>query len=286
MVNFILLTGVSGAGKSTVCHAFEEKGYRIVENVPVAAVSAVLDSIVADENAYGKTVLIQTLDLAKETYHVVAARQNIQRQFMVLDCAHDELLARFRLTRHVHPLQSRGLSLEEALEEDAEAVALVRPLADLYIDTTGMEPQALREIDMANIEGELGGNLVVRFTSFGYKFGVPRDAEIVFDCRNVPNPYWNKMLRPFTGLDKPIVDWLQDHKEVEEAFDSMVKYLTYFLEKARKDRRNYVSIDLGCSGGQHRSVYFAQRLCEYFSKEYLTFVTHREIGRYRGKNDG
>lgn len=286
MVQLLLLSGVSGAGKSTVHHAFEEKGYRIVENVPVPALDALIDSLIADEGAYGKTALIQTLDLAKDSWTKIVTRSGVDARFVLLDCAHDELLARFRLTRHVHPLQSRGLTLEEAMEQDAEAMELIRPLADLYIDTTGMQASALREVALANIEGTMGDRMVVRFTSFGYKFGVPRDAEIVFDCRNVPNPYWNKELRPLTGLDQPIIQWLEDRKEVEEAFQAMVTYLTYFIEKARKDRRNYVSINLGCSGGQHRSVYFAQRLCDYFSKDYLTFVTHREIGRYVGRDDG
>ncbi len=283
MIDLILLSGASGAGKSTVCHAFEERSFRIVENVPLLALPATVDAMVQDEDYYAKTLLILTLDQLKDAQTYLRTREDIHLTVVILDCGQHELLSRFRLTRHVHPLQSRGISLEEAILKDKETITHIRPVADLYLDTTGMEAGALREIALASIGGEEGDHLIVRFTSFGYKFGVPRDAETVFDCRNVPNPFWVPELRPLTGLDKPIIDWLEQHEETEESFREMVTYITYYLEKARKDKRNYVSISLGCSGGQHRSVYFAERLYQHFKKDYKAFVSHREIARYRGK---
>lgn len=283
MIDVILLSGASGAGKSTLCHAFEERGLRLIENVPLDVLPTCVDAMVQNESYYAKSAIILTLDQFKDAQIYLRKREDIHLSVILLDCGQHELLSRFRLTRHVHPLQSQGLSLEEAIGKDKETIASLRPVADLYLDTTGLEPSALRELALANIEGEEGGHLVVRFTSFGYKYGVPRDAETVFDCRNVPNPFWVKELRPLTGLDQPIIDWLESHEETEESYQEMATYLTYYLEKARKDKRNYVSISLGCSGGQHRSVYFAERLYNHFKKEYKAFVNHREIARYRGK---
>ena len=283
MIDVILLSGASGAGKSTVCHAFEERGFRIVENVPLGALPATIDAMVANPSYYAKVALILTLDQLKDAQAYLRTREDIDLTVVILDCGQHELLSRFRLTRHVHPLQSQGLSLEEAILKDKETITHIRPVADLYLDTTGMDVATLREVALANIEGEEISHLVVRFTSFGYKYGVPRDAETIFDCRNVPNPFWIKELRPLTGLDQPIIDWLEKHEETEESYQEMVTYLTYYLAKARKDKRNYVSISLGCSGGQHRSVYFAERLYNHFKNEYKAFVTHREIARYKGK---
>ncbi len=279
-MKLLLLTGVAGAGKSTVCHAFEERGYRIVENVPLGALDAMVDACLPDVE-YAKTVLTVGLGEAAKALEILRSREGLDVIFMVLDCTHDQLLARFRLTRHVHPLQSKGMTLDEAIKADAIAIDAIRPLADIYIDTTGWEAASLREVTLGEVEGTHGNDLVVRFLSFGYKFGVPRDAEIVFDCRHVPNPYWVKELRRFTGLDNEIIEWLEARPQTDEAFEAMTQYLSYFLQKARKDRRNFVSVSLGCSGGQHRSVYFAERLAKYFSKDYATFVTHREMARYR-----
>ena len=283
MVRLILLSGASGAGKSTICHGLEERGFRVLENVPLSALSTVAKALVGGKPKYDDTVLSMPIEEAVEAYNLLKKEPDIAVTFVLLYCSKDELLSRYRLTRHTHPLQSTGLTLAQAIEQDRLAIQQARNLADIYIDSTGTNPVLLQNMALASLLGEEGKKLFVRFTSFGYKYGVPEDAEIVLDCRHVPNPYWDKSLRPLTGLDKPIVDWLESHEEVEAAFQAMTNYLSYFFKQARHDGRHYVAVDLGCTGGQHRSVYFAQRLMDYFSKDYLTFVTHRDITRYLPK---
>lgn len=280
MKTVMLLSGVSGAGKTSIAHVFEERGYRVMENIPNAALPMALQEIISSP-AYDKTLIIMEIRHAAHAHEIIAKTEGITPYFILLDCQKSELLSRYRLTRHVHPLQFKNLSLEECIDQDAANMKLVRGLADLYIDTTGLSPADLRRIAILHIEGKENKKLTIVFSSFGYKYGIPEDSDIVFDCRNVPNPFWNPELRPYTGLDQPIIDFLEECPEVETAFLKMKDYLEYFFLTAEQSGRSYVSVDIGCSGGQHRSVYFAQRLYEYFSAKRNCVVNHREMHRYK-----
>lgn len=280
MRKVFLLTGVSGAGKSTISHVFEEFGYRIIENAPNVVLPSLAEEIIKND-AYERTVLIVEIRHAAHAISILRQLPNLEVLVCALDCAAHELLTRYRLTRHIHPLQAKGLTLEECLEKDAADMKNVRPLADLYLDTTGLSVSELRRLAFAHL-APAGDKMVVTFSSFGYKYGIPQDAELIFDCRNVPNPFWDPSLRSLTGLDKPVIDFLSAHKETEELFNRMTDYLDYFLPSANAGGRNYVNVDLGCSGGQHRSVYFAQALYEHYKAKYICFVSHREMKRYIG----
>ena len=133
------------------------------------------------------------------------------------------------------------------------------------------------------IDGKKGSHMVVRLTSFAYKYGVPRDAEVVLDCRLVPNPYWVEELRPFTGVDPEIIFFLESKKEVGDALEAMERYLRHYLSHAEEMNRPHVSVYLGCTGGQHRSVYFAEKLGKLLEKDYSCMVSHRDLSRYRKK---
>ena len=280
MRKVFLLTGVSGAGKSTISHVFEEFGYRIIENAPNVVLPALAEEIIKND-AYERTVLIVEIRHAAHAISILRQLPNLEVLVCVLDCSPHELLTRYRLTRHIHPLQAKGLSLEDCLEKDAFDMQNVRPLADLYLDTTGLSVSELRHIAFAHL-APAGDKMVVTFSSFGYKYGIPQDAELIFDCRNVPNPFWDPKLRSLTGLDQPVIDFLKAHEETDELFKKMTDYLDYFLPSAKVGGRNYVNVDLGCSGGQHRSVYFAQALYEHYKGKYICFVSHREMKRYLG----
>ena len=283
MIRVVLLTGVSGAGKSTACHAFEERGYRLVENVPVSALPAVVSSFLKEEDSYGKTVLLFSCQEAYEAIAYLKTISEIELKVVLLDCNTAELFSRYRLTRHVHPRQADGLSLEEALEKDRVDMEKLRPEAQLYLDTTSLTPKDLQEIILTMIDGKKGSHMVVRLTSFAYKYGVPRDAEVVLDCRLVPNPYWVEELRPFTGVDPEIIFFLESKKEVGDALEAMERYLRHYLSHAEEMNRRYVSVYLGCTGGQHRSVYFAEKLGKLLKKDYSCMISHRDLSRYRKK---
>jgi UPF0042 nucleotide-binding protein len=285
MQNIIVLSGVSGAGKSTITHAFEEKGYRTIENIPNFLLPDLLSEFKANPVSYEKVVLIFEIRHAMTAIRTITEKSGIEFKVFLLDCSKPELLRRFRLTRHVHPLQTRGLSLEEALDNDRKHLEEVRQFADIVVDTTGISDADLRRIAFANIDGSSVGRMVVTFSSFGYKYGVPQDAEIVFDCRCLPNPYWVPELKKLTGLDAPVIAFLDSQKECKPYFDKMCDFLDYYLDQCQKAGRNYITIYSACSGGQHRSVYFTEKLFARYREHYICLCSHREMGRYANKED-
>jgi len=280
MIKLVILTGVSGAGKSTIGHTFEEKNYRIIENIPEAVFPNLLRVVKDNPAKYGRTVVQTTLEEARPIIELARADKEISTSVLALDCSIQELRSRFRLTRHVHPLEANGKTLEECLDHDRKLMEKIRPLADLYIDTTNLASTDLRKIAFNAIDGENQNRMTVTFASFGYKFGIPQDAEIIFDTRIVPNPFWVKGLKDYTGLDKPVIDFLEAQPESKTLLSHISDYLDFYLEKLDKEGRNYVFIDVGCSGGQHRSVYFAQKLYERYKGKYISTIVHRELPRY------
>lgn len=283
MNNIIVLTGVSGAGKTTISHAFEERGYRVIENLPNVVLPMFLEEVINKGDVYAKTLLIIEIRHAVTAISIISQEKRIKSTVLVLDCQQNELLTRYRLTRNIHPLQAKGCSLEDAIKYDAEVMKSVRPLADLYVDTTGLTPAKLREKVIISLVGDYHSRMMVVFSSFGYKYGMPQDAETVIDCRNVPNPFWVNELKHTTGLDSECKEWLDNQKDCDDFFKSVIEYLNPFLEMAKKCGRQYVSICFGCSGGQHRSIYFAEKAYKYYqeSNKYLCSIIHRELPRYK-----
>ena len=284
MLSIIVLSGVSGAGKSTILHAFEEKGYRMIENIPNALWPALFTEIKSKPESFEKVVIVVEIRHALTAIRTVKKIEDINFRSIVLDCSKEELLKRFRLTRHVHPLQARGLSLEEGIEHDRRNIEEVRPFADIYLDTTRLSNKELRQFAMFALDETFENRMVVTFASFGYKYGVPQDADIVFDCRFLPNPFWIDELKTLTGLDQPVIDYLDSQKECQPYFEKMCAFLDHYLEECQKAGRNYIVIYTGCSGGQHRSVYFAEKLMRRFSDKYRCMLAHRELARYIQKD--
>ena len=287
MVNIVFLSGVSGAGKSTICHAFEERGYRIVENIPNVLLPSFLELCVANPGSYGAVVLVVDLRHARTAMKILSSFEGIRLTKILLDCSIPELEKRFRITRHVHPMDSKGFSLTEAMEFDAETMKVVRADADLYVDTTGLTSNALREVILMSLFAWQEEKMAVVFSSFGYKYGVPTDAELVFDCRILPNPYWVPELKGLSGKSEEVKEFLENKKETGEFAKRIERFLDFYLKKAKEDGKSRVCVYFGCSGGQHRSVYFAERFYAYYSKLYSCVVNHREMNRhYEIDDDG
>ena len=284
MQSIIVLSGVSGAGKSTILHAFEEKGYRMIENIPNVLLPALMTEIKTKPESFDKVVIVVEIRHAMTAIRTVKKAEDIHFRSIILDCSKEELLKRFRLTRHVHPLQARGLSLEECLEQDRKNIADVHPFADIYIDTTRLSNKELRQLAMYALDESFENRMVVTFASFGYKYGVPQDADIVFDCRFLPNPFWIDELKALTGLDQPVIDYLDSQHDCLPYFDKMCAFLEHYLDECQKAGRNYIVIYTGCSGGQHRSVYFAEKLMKRFEGKYHCMLAHRELARYVKKD--
>lgn len=280
MSKFVILTGVSGAGKSTISHAFEERNFQIVENIPYEVFPSFLKTIDQNPLKFERVECVVRLDDAEKIIPLARQDPNLETQVIVLDCSVPELRSRYRLSRHIHPLEASGLTLEQAIAHDKATMASVRPLADLYIDTTGLQSTDLRKTVFCSLDSGKDTKMAVIFASFGYKYGIPQDAEIVLDTRIVPNPFWVKGLSNLTGLDKPVIDFLNAQPECPILFQHMCDYLDYYLPRLEKEGRSFVFVDIGCSGGQHRSVYFAERLYQRYKTQYLCTISHRELPRY------
>ncbi len=277
MIKAVLLYGPFDSGKIVLTPLFQKHGYAIHDNLPLPLYEPLL---VSNDNLDDRFLLFNVdIEDMKTVRAILNKQEGVEVTTICLSTEVDELRSRLRLNRDSHPLQKRGLSLDEAIKEEHERLLKVREDGDVYIDTTGMTSETLVSL----VEKELFSNdegLSILFESFGYKYGVPSDADVVFDCRLVPNPFWEPSLRDKTGLDPEVINYLNSHKEVEDFYCSMVAFLDNYLEKIKNKNVKRVTVCLGCSGGQHRSIYFAERLFSHYQKKYLSTINHRELERY------
>lgn len=279
MLEIVLLTGHSGAGKTTAQYVFEESGYLTMDNILPFALDATLDYLLSVSNKHNKVLFIMQPQFAIEAIELIKTRRgNISLKTIVLNCDYKILLKRFKLSRHVHPTSVLNkISLTDALNADKEYIEELKPLADYVIDTTTMEALDLRKFLFGILNDKKAGHVSLVFMSFGQKYGNPLDADLILDTRALPNPYWDDKLRHLTGLDKEIDRYLESFDIVNETFKDMTTYLDKYLDLVQKDGRGNYTIGVCCSGGKHRSVYFAKKLGDYYASKYNTYVFHRDI---------
>ncbi len=286
----LLVTGLSGAGKSTVLKVLEDLGWEVVDNLPLALLDALIDAPVQRSAAnrpiavgidsrsrgFKPALLVKRMKELRE-----AGGRDMQTLF--LDCAGAELERRFSETRRRHPLSGSAAhdanvgmlkSLEEAIEHERELVANLAEFGH-QIDTSNLSANALRAWVKAFVESTRG-SLMLTFESFGFKRGVPLDADLVFDVRTLPNPHYDARLRPLTGLDQPVIDFLRAQPAVHEMIDDIYGFVARWLPHFRADNRSYLTVAIGCTGGQHRSVHIAQTLATRFAGESNVIVRHRD----------
>jgi UPF0042 nucleotide-binding protein len=284
-MKMVLVSGVAGAGKTTFASVCEEKGYHVIEELPVSMIPSLLDVFKAKPEEYAKNALFVNIVKVEDAANLLRSDPAFETTVVGLDCTRDVLLTRFRLTRHIHPLQPKGYTLEEALEMDEKAMKETQPILDIYIDTTGLTEKDLRK-KAAAILGDQQSPLNVIFSSFGYKYGLPRDAEIVIDARALANPFWVKELSRLTGLDKPVIQYIRQDPRTAPFLEKLYGVLDPYFQAAVEEGRSYCTIDVGCSGGQHRSVFVAEELFAHYKNQYACTVYHREINRYvEGEKD-
>jgi len=277
MIDLVVITGIQGAGKTLTLYNFEENGYYVCDNVPLDVVPALLDTFIKDQKKYAKVAVAVSLENAEKTYELTKNYGDFNIKFLGLDCDKNELLSRYRLSRKKHPSESHGESLEKAIDNEKETMKSLRLLFTNYIDTTKLTKDELRRHLIATMMCGKGIDFLVTFVSFGYKVAVPQDIETVFDVRLLPNPYWDKKLRPLTGKDEAIKKFVLDNPTTQEYLKQVISYLTYYLNNLRASERNHANIGIACSGGQHRSVVIAEYLADYFSKDFYTEVIHKDL---------
>lgn len=280
-MKLIIVSGRSGSGKSILLRHLEDLGYYVVDNLPFKllpqlletlatthpAIAVSLDSRNLPQDPAETTMLLEDLDDSGNTVDVI-----------YLDANDSTLLKRYSESRRKHPLSSANISLQEAISKERALLDPIVNRADLMIDTHSLRAHDLMNILRERILPRDGSSLSLLFQSFGYKYGIPRDADYVFDIRCLPNPYWDAALRPLTGLDQPVIDFLSQHDNVTDMETSIIEFLEKFIPSFEADRRSYLTVAIGCTGGQHRSVYMVERLANHFRTAYPHVqIRHREV---------
>jgi RNase adapter protein RapZ len=279
-IRLIIISGVAGAGKTTVASVCEEHAYYVVEDIPLKMFPSLLDLFKKEPANYSKVAIFVSLDNAEDFIKTAKTDPHFNVSALGLDCSIDILMGRFKLTRHIHPLQPKGYTLIDALKSDERLMGQVRSYFDIYLDTSGLSEKDLRKLTSHFLGDKKSMRMNVCFSSFGYKFGLPRDAEVVIDARVLKNPYWVPELSRLTGLDKAVIAYIDADPKTSPFMKKLFSLLEDYLLAAEEEGRNFVFIDIGCSGGQHRSVYVTERLYDHFKNKYNCAVTHRELSRY------
>jgi len=282
-MRLIIVSGLSGSGKSVALHLLEDIDFYCVDNIPAALLKPFIShTIRGKDDVYPRTAVgLDARNRAKEieTVPVLVAelrRSGINCEVLYLHASDEVLLKRYAETRRKHPLVSGEVSLREAIASERRLLEPITSAADLVIDTSNMGVHALRERIRERIDRRREGRLGLMFESFGYKHGIPGDADFVFDVRTLPNPYWEHSLRGLTGRDPPVIAYLASHPSVGRLTAALVEFLTARIAEFAQANRSYLTIAVGCTGGQHRSVYIAERLAEHFRQSYPEVMTRHD----------
>ncbi len=283
-MKLIIVSGRSGSGKTTCLHLLEDLEYYCVDNIPASLLPSLAKRL-ADERLHLARVAVSIDarnipdDLLRfpQIYDALQA-QSIDSQIIFLDADDNIIIKRFSETRRKHPLTNQQMGLMEAVAYEKQLLEPIAGIADLTINTSGFSIHQLRDMIRSRVAGSDGNGLALQFQSFGFKFGVPVDADLVYDARCLPNPHWIEQLRPLSGLDQPVIDYLSGQTEVEEMCTDIADYLTRWLPRFESNNRRYITVAIGCTGGQHRSVFLCEKLGRHFEGcGYNVQVRHKEL---------
>lgn len=284
-MELVLISGLSGSGKSVALRVLEDRGYYCVDNMPVVMLG-VLVNLLDDEGVARAAIAIDArsgggMDKLPERIQRLQEREH-KLTFLFLDAQDEVLIKRFSETRRRHPLGSETRTLMEAIGEERR---LLQPITDLghRLDTSYLKPAGLREWVLQATEAPINEGLTLLFQSFGFKHGLPQDGDLVFDVRCLPNPYYDPELRPLTGKDEPVVQFLEAEPQVLQMREDIRRFVSTWLPAYQKDNRAYLTVAIGCTGGQHRSVYLAEWLGRQFSGQApRVLVRHRTLASQGG----
>ncbi|KXU52035.1 hypothetical protein HMPREF3037_00453 [Candidatus Stoquefichus sp. KLE1796] len=276
-IEVVVVTGMSGAGKTQAMAIFENMEYRCIDNYPVALLKEFGD-LMRTSTKYAKVAMAVSLGDAILAVRVLSNMDWIDLTVIFLDCDDEVLLSRYKQTRRSHPLMIGNMasSLMEAIHFEREMADPVSKLANIIIDTTLLKPTKLQ--DKLEIYFHKGNQDTFRvsFVSFGYKHGVPRDADLLLDVRFLPNPFYIEELRNLTGNDKAVYDYVMEQAETKEFIEKTITYYDYLLKKYEEEGKMQMIIGIGCTGGQHRSVTLTNYFADYYSKYYQVYKWHRD----------
>ncbi len=280
-MNFFIVSGLSGSGKTIALQALEDAGFYCIDNLPAALVPQFAEHL----RSYGEKNAAIGLDARNRAFlsdvpEALAQLETlgIRYRIIFLQAEEDVLVKRYKETRRRHPMVGEDTSLLEAIELERKLLEPLAYGASLRVDTTHTTPHDLRNQLRNFVRGEETPGMTLLFESFGYKNGTPLDADFVFDVRCLPNPHWEPALRHRTGLEDPVVQYMEKHAEVHAMYEELKRFLETWLPQFGREDRSYVTIALGCTGGVHRSVYLVHRLAKHFTtRGYKIQVRHREL---------
>ncbi len=288
-MRLIIVSGLSGSGKSVALNMLEDLGFYCVDNMPAGLLPGFIAYTVrTSEPSYLRTAVgvdarNRPEDLADVPRLVAELRRSgIGCEVLFLRADNDALLKRFSETRRRHPLSRDGIGLQEALEQEQRLLAPVAGAADLTVDTSRLSVHELRELVRERVVDRAASGPSLLFESFAYRHGVPDDADFVFDARALPNPYWDPALREYTGRDPSVVSFLDGQEDVARFLADLTQFLERWLPSLVRSNRSYLTVAVGCTGGQHRSVYLAEKLAAHFNGRLgRALIRHRDLASRR-----
>jgi UPF0042 nucleotide-binding protein len=283
-VRLVIISGLSGSGKSVALHALEDLGFYCIDNIPMTLLRSFVDELLLRNDPAFENVGVgldarnrRRTDIAEIPALVKQLRVNgVGCEVVFLETDDKVLLSRFSETRRKHPLTDEVTSLAEAIKNERELLGPVIDTAELVIDTTGMTVSELREQISERVAPRRPGKLSIMIESFGYKHGLPANADFVFDVRCLPNPYWEPQLRPLSGNDPPVKAFLDAAPLVQEMIGAIASFLEEWIPRYQDFQRSYLTVAIGCTGGMHRSVYVAEAIAKRLEKKYGPIRTQHD----------
>lgn len=283
-MQLVIISGRSGSGKSTALHQLEDEGYYCIDNLPAALLPALVEETRRGEFEHfrGVAVCIDARNAWRNLQDfssiLDALPTEVRCEILYLDAQDPVLIKRFSETRRKHPLSGDHLPLAEAIDSERSLLEPIASAAALVLDTSQMTIYELRDAIRQRVVGAGPGSMSILFQSFGFKRGLPNDADLVFDVRMLPNPHWVKELRLLTGMDAEVRSFLEDQAMTGQLLQSICDYLDRWLPSYRESNRSYMTVAVGCTGGQHRSVYLADRLYQRYRQHHPhVHLRHREL---------
>ena len=284
-MRLVIISGRSGSGKTSALNILEDVGFTCIDNLPASLLSELVTQLKDEpgKNELTLAVGIDARNLVGDLSKIPHMLNDIEDTGVAVDviflqARRNDLLRRYSETRRKHPLSSESISLKEAIELEKEMLTPISDISDRTIDTSGLSLHQLRDLIKNTVVPDNRESMSILFESFGFKRGVPSDSDFVFDVRCLPNPYWKLELRTQTGNDPEVIEFLESQVDVASMLADIIGFLTRWIPKFQTNNRSYMTVSIGCTGGQHRSVYLANRLYEHFSQQQpFVKVIHKEL---------
>ena len=286
-VELVIITGMSGAGKTVAMQSFEDLGFYCIDNLPPELLVTFLDLMMKSENKMRRIAAVMDtrggdlFDSLIGALDKLLATEGVSSRILFLDADDETLVKRYKESRRSHPLSEGGLPLE-GIQKERDLLSELRGRARSIYNTSDILPRALREKIIAEFSSETDTVFTVNFVSFGFKHGMPIDADVVFDVRFLPNPFYVEDLKPKTGLQSEVSDYVLKWSETQILIEKLTDLFKFLIPQYKNEGKSQVVIAFGCTGGQHRSVTLAEYFGKRFNEEYQTLITHRDIKKRKG----